>query len=221
MPNRLDGENLFHTQGGFSVLTLLAFGDEKYYICTEIWEEPRLPPFFVTFPLKTGVLGALPGKICLPLIFICLPLIFICLPLSKTARREGKIGKRKVFPKVKDVNVESPKNRSNLLDFPRDGADGDGGRFSREIVCACVSFVFAGGNDELAVGNDESSSGNDESPGRNDESPGRNDELADGIDESLSGHDESPVRNDESTCGNDGVSLRFIASFEPSSASVM
>ena len=119
-----------------------------------------------------------------------------------------------MFPKVKDVNVESPKNRSNLLDFPRDGADGDGGRFSREIVCACVSFVFAGGNDELAVGNDESSSGNDESPGRNDE-------LADGIDESLSGHDESPVRNDESTCGNDGVSLRFIASFEPSSASVM
>ena len=173
MPNRLDGENLFHTHGGFSVLTLLAFGNEKYYICTEIWEEPRLPPFFVTFPLKTGVLGALPGKICLPLIFICLPLIFICLPLSKTARREGKIGKRKVFPKVKDVNVESPKNRSNLLDFPRDGADGDGGRFSREIVCACVSFVFAGGNDELADGNDE---------------------LADGIDESSSGYDGSSLR---------------------------
>ena len=59
---------IFHTQGGFSVLTLLAFGDEMYYICTEIWEEPRLPPFFVTFPLKTGFLGALPGKICLPLI---------------------------------------------------------------------------------------------------------------------------------------------------------
>ena len=38
----------------FSVLTLLAFGDEMYYICTEIWEEPRLLPFFVTFPLKTG-----------------------------------------------------------------------------------------------------------------------------------------------------------------------
>ena len=67
-------------------------------------------------------------------------------------------------------------------------------------MCACVSFVFAGGNDELADGIDESSSGYDESPGRNDE-------LADGI--------------DESTCGNDGVSLRFIASFEPSIASVM
>ncbi|MDY2975316.1 MAG: hypothetical protein SOR67_06190, partial [Alloprevotella sp.] len=59
---------IFHTQGGFLVLTLLAFGDEMYYICIEIWEEPRLPPFFVTFPLKTGVLGAHPGKICLPLI---------------------------------------------------------------------------------------------------------------------------------------------------------
>ena len=48
-----------------------------------------------------------------------------------------------------------------MLDFPRDGADDDGGRFGGEIVCAGVSFVFAGGNDELADGNDESSSGND------------------------------------------------------------
>ena len=47
--------HIFHTQGGFSVLTLLAFGDEMYYICTEIWEEPQLPPFFVTFPLKSGI----------------------------------------------------------------------------------------------------------------------------------------------------------------------
>ena len=46
---------IFHTQGVISVLTLLAFGNEMYYICTEIWEEPRLPPFFVTFPLKTGI----------------------------------------------------------------------------------------------------------------------------------------------------------------------
>ena len=68
-----------------------------------------------------------------------------------------------MFPKVKNVNVESPKNRSKLLDFPRDGADGDGGRFGGESVCACVSFVFAGGNDELADGNDESPGGNDES----------------------------------------------------------
>ena len=36
---------IFHTQGGFSVLTLLAFGNEMYYICIEIWEEPRLPLF--------------------------------------------------------------------------------------------------------------------------------------------------------------------------------
>ena len=48
-----------------------------------------------------------------------------------------------------------------MLDFPRDGADGDGGRFGGESVCACVSFVFAGGNDELADGNDESSGRND------------------------------------------------------------
>ncbi|MDD7727096.1 MAG: hypothetical protein PUJ30_04250, partial [Bacteroidales bacterium] len=53
----------FHTQRPFSVLTLLAFGDEMYYICIEIWEEPRLPPFFVTFPLKTGISEAHPGKI--------------------------------------------------------------------------------------------------------------------------------------------------------------
>ena len=108
---------VFHTHDGFSVLTLLAFGDEKYYICIEIWEEPRLLPFFVTFPLKTAILGAHPGKICLPLILICLPQIFLSLPLSKTKRRVGKIGRRKVFPKVKNVNVESPKKRSKLLFF--------------------------------------------------------------------------------------------------------
>ena len=34
-----------------------------YYICIEIWEEPRLPPFFVTFPLKSGILEAHPGKL--------------------------------------------------------------------------------------------------------------------------------------------------------------
>ena len=32
-------------------------------------------------------------------------------------RRIGKIGRRKVFPKVKNVNVESLKNDSKLLDF--------------------------------------------------------------------------------------------------------
>ena len=108
---------IFHTQGGFSVLTLLAFGDEKYYICTEIWEEPRLLPFFVTFPLKSGVLEALPVKICLPLVFLCLPQILIRGRQRKIMRREGKIGRRRVFSKVKNVNVESLKKRSKLLDF--------------------------------------------------------------------------------------------------------
>ncbi|MDY2974471.1 MAG: hypothetical protein SOR67_01835, partial [Alloprevotella sp.] len=75
------------------------------------------PPFFRHFPFKNGDLGAHPGKICLPLILICLPQIFLSLPLSKTKRRVDKIWRRKVFPKVKNVNVESPKNGSKLLDF--------------------------------------------------------------------------------------------------------
>ena len=36
---------------------------------------------------------------------------------SKTMRQIGKIGRRKVFPKVKNVNVELLKKRSNLLVF--------------------------------------------------------------------------------------------------------
>ena len=88
-----------------------------YYIYIEIWEEPRLPPFFVTFPLKSGILGAHLGKICLPLILISLLLILISLPLSKIMRRVGKITRRKVFSEVKNVNVESPKKRSKLLVF--------------------------------------------------------------------------------------------------------
>ena len=75
------------------------------------------PPFFRHFPFKIGDLGAHPGKICLPLILICLPQIFLSLPLSKTKHRVGKITRRKVFPKVKNVNVESAKKRSKLLDF--------------------------------------------------------------------------------------------------------
>ncbi|WP_235387278.1 hypothetical protein, partial [Prevotellamassilia timonensis] len=75
------------------------------------------PPFFRHFPFKIGVLEAHPVKICLPLIFICLPLILTRGRQSKTARRIGKIGRREVFPKVKNVNVESLKNGSKLLDF--------------------------------------------------------------------------------------------------------
>ena len=82
------------------------------------------PPFFRHFPFKIGDLEAHPGKICLPQILICLPQILICLPQilirgrqSKIMRRIGKIGRQIVFPKVKNVNVESPKKRSKLLDF--------------------------------------------------------------------------------------------------------
>ena len=78
------------------------------------------PPFFCHFPFKNGDFGALLGKICLPLIFLCLPQILIRGRQRKTARREGKIGRRKVFSKVKNVNVESPKNDSKLLDFSVD-----------------------------------------------------------------------------------------------------
>ena len=39
-------------------------------------------------------------------------------------RREGKIGRRKVFRKVKNVNVKSPKNDSKLLDFLARRSDG-------------------------------------------------------------------------------------------------
>ena len=75
------------------------------------------PPFFRHFPFKIGDLGAHPGKICLPLILICLPLILIRGRQRKIMRRVGKIGRRKVFSEVKNVNVESPKKRSKLLDF--------------------------------------------------------------------------------------------------------
>ena len=75
------------------------------------------PPFFRHFPFKNGDFGAHPGKICLPLIFICLPQILIRGRQRKTMCRVGKIGRRKVFSKVKNVNVESLKKRSKLLDF--------------------------------------------------------------------------------------------------------
>ena len=75
------------------------------------------PPFFRHFPFKIGDLEAHPGKICLPLVFLCLPQILIRGRQRKIMRREGKIGRRKVFSKVKNVNVESLKNGSKLLDF--------------------------------------------------------------------------------------------------------
>ena len=75
------------------------------------------PPFFCHFPFKIRDLEAHPGKICLPLIFLCLPQILIRGRLRKTTCRVGKIGRRKVFREVKNVNVESLKKRSKLLDF--------------------------------------------------------------------------------------------------------
>ena len=75
------------------------------------------PPFFRLFPFKIGDLEAHPGKICLPLILICLPLVLIRGRQRKIMRREGKIGRRKVFSEVKNVYVESPKKGSKLLDF--------------------------------------------------------------------------------------------------------
>ena len=58
-------------------------------------------------------------------------------------RRVGKTGRRKVFPKVKNVNVESMKIGSKLLDF---GA---------------------------ARGSDEAAGKSDEEAGRSDEEAGR------------------------------------------------
>ena len=75
------------------------------------------PPFFRHFPFKIGDLEAHPGKICLPLIFLSLPLILIRGRERKIMRRVGKIGRRKVVPKVKNVNVKSLKNDAKLLVF--------------------------------------------------------------------------------------------------------
>ena len=101
------------------------------------------PPFFRHFPFKIGDLEAHPRKICLPLILICLPLVLIRGRQRKIMRREGKIGRWKVFRKVKNVNVKSPKNDSKLLDF---GA---------------------------ARGSDEAAGKSDEEAGRSDEEAGR------------------------------------------------
>ena len=68
---------------------------------------------FLTFG-NTFRLPILPTR---HIILLCLPLIKIWGRQRKTARRIGKIGRRKVFSKVKNVNVESLKKRSKLLDF--------------------------------------------------------------------------------------------------------
>ena len=75
---------------------------------------------FLTYR-NTFLLPILPTRriifLCLPLILICLPQIFLSLPLSKTKRRVGKIGRRKVFLEVKNVNIESPKKTLKIVVF--------------------------------------------------------------------------------------------------------
>ena len=75
------------------------------------------PPFFRYFPFKIGDLEALPGKIRGRQRKIRGRQSKIWGRQRKTMRRIGKIGRRKVFPKVKNVNVKSLKNGSKLLDF--------------------------------------------------------------------------------------------------------
>ena len=75
------------------------------------------PPFFRHFPFKIGDLEAHPGKIRGRQRKIRGRQSKIWGRQRKTMRREGKIGRQKVFPKVKSVNVESPKKRSKLLVF--------------------------------------------------------------------------------------------------------
>ena len=49
-------------------------------------------------------------------------------------RRVGKIGRRKVFPEVKNVNAKSPKKRSKLLFFSSGRGVEDDDRLERERV---------------------------------------------------------------------------------------
>ena len=96
-------------------------GDATRHSCAPLQKSNNFEPFFsdltltfLTFrntfrlpilPIRRIVFLCLPQIfLCLPQILLCLPLIFLCLPLikirgrqRKTARREGKIGRRKVF----------------------------------------------------------------------------------------------------------------------------
>ena len=75
------------------------------------------PPFFRHFPFKIGDLEAHPGKIRGRQRKIRGRQRKIWGRERKTMRQIGKIGRRKVFREVKNVNVESLKKRSKLLDF--------------------------------------------------------------------------------------------------------
>ena len=74
-------------------------------------------PFFSHFPFKIGDLEAHPGKIRGRERKIRGRERKIWGRERKTMRQIGKIGRRKVFSEVKNVNVKSLKNGSKLLDF--------------------------------------------------------------------------------------------------------
>ena len=52
-----------------------------------------------------------------------------------------------MFPKVKNVNVQSLKNGSKMLDFLERGGDGGGGWLGRRCVCGDDSVDASDGND--------------------------------------------------------------------------
>ena len=76
------------------------------------------PPFFRHFPFKIGDLEAHLGKsrCASRKNWVRIQEKLGAHP-GKTTRRVGKIGRRKVFSKVKDVNVESRKNAQNCWFF--------------------------------------------------------------------------------------------------------
>ena len=81
------------------------------------------PPFFRHFPFKNRVLDAHLRKTrCASRKNWVRIQEKLGAHPGKTARRVGKIGRRKVFSKVKDVNVESRKKRSKLLVFRRNSS---------------------------------------------------------------------------------------------------
>ena len=86
------------------------------YLCRDMGGASA-PPFFRHFPFKIGDLEAHPGKIRGRQRKIRGRQRKIWGRERKTMRRIGKIGRRKVFSEVKNVNVESLKNGSQLLDF--------------------------------------------------------------------------------------------------------
>ena len=97
------------------------------------------PPFFRHFPFKIGDLEAHPGKIRGRQRKIRGRQRKIWGRERKTMRQIGKIGRRKVFSEVKNVNVKSLKNGSKLLDFWSSTQEWRGA--SPPIAISCFTFV--------------------------------------------------------------------------------